>query len=369
MIKESSNQNALRISAMSFLDFIREIRKGEPEVEKAANAMELLGWLCVFGALCSYVSYYFGPFDKSPFNLLVSYRYHALIVLLTPGAIFLFSARGIRREGAPWSKKLGQLAVILLAAVFIGSLFLVFPAGAIPSDGDDISTIHVALIPVLVALFVVPAYLGVRYLGRLPGKDEVYPYDQFESDYISKGTDHEVSMECPTIQHKYKDALFPFGLKGAFALFVCVVAVSIGIALLVGPHLVPFSITVIIFLCLSAVLYNFVSSPFERARSLIASCTGGGKTTLQTFQFRGTWPFFRLMVYGDGVEVRVMFHRFFIPYDKMDDLSSVTWFFSEGLHIESDLLDVPSSITFYGIIMRKALEAVDENARKYGYSI
>lgn len=194
----------------------------------------------------------------------------------------------------------------------------------------------------------------------------------FSHQLSAKGSailgDDEVSMECPTIQHKYKDALFPFGLMGTFALFFNVIAVSIGIVLFVGSHLVPFSITVIIFLCLSAVLYNFVSSPFERARSLIASCTGGGRT-LQTFQFCGTWPFFRLMVYGDGVEVRVMFHRFFIPYDKLDDLSSGTVFFSEGLYIESDLLDVPSSISFYGFRMRKVLEAVDENARKYGYSI
>ena len=181
--------------------------------------------------------------------------------------------------------------------------------------------------------------------------------------------DDEVSMECPTIQHKYKDALFPLGLLGAFALFFNVIAVSIGIVLFVGdPHLVPFSITVIIFLCLSAVLYNFVSSPFERARSLIASCTGGGRT-LQTFQFQGTWPFFRLMVYEDGIEIRVMFHRFFIPYDKMDNLSSETWFLGEGLYIESDLRDVPSSITFCGFRMRKVLKAVDESARKYGYSI
>jgi hypothetical protein len=355
---------------MSYLDFIREIRKGEPEVQKAANAMELLGWLCVFGAMCSYVSYYYAPFDRSPFNLLVSYRYHALIVLLILGAIFLFSARGIRREGAPWSKKLGQLAVILLAAVFIGSLLLVFPADAIPSNGYDISTIHVALIAVLVALFVVPAYWGVRYLERLPGKDEVYSYHRVESEYLSKVTDDEVGSECPTIQHIYQDAIFPYGLIGNFAVFFCVIGISMGMVILVGdPHLTPFFILILILAVLSSIAYNFVSSPFERARSLIASCTGGGKTTLRTFRFRGTWPFFRLMVYGDGVEVRVMFNRFFIPYDKMENLSSETWFFIEGLYIESDLRDVPSSISFYGIIMRKALEAVDENARKYGYSI
>ena len=210
---------------------------------------------------------------------------------------------------------------------------------------------------------------GEPEIKKATNKDDVYPYLQSESDYISKGTDHEVSMECPTIQHKYKDALFPYGLIGTFALFFCIAAVSIGINIFFGePHLRPFFILILILAILSSVAYNFVSSPFERARSLIASCTGGGRT-LQTFQFRGTWPFFRLMVYGDGVEVRVMFHRFFIPYDKMDDLSSVTWFFSEGLYIESDLRDVPSSISFYGIIMRKVLEAVDENARKYGYSI
>lgn len=33
---------------MGYLDFINELRKAEPDVKKAAKAMKIMGWICVF---------------------------------------------------------------------------------------------------------------------------------------------------------------------------------------------------------------------------------------------------------------------------------------------------------------------------------
>ena len=71
------------------------------------------------------------------------------------------------------------------------------------------------------------------------------------------------------------------------------------------------------------------------------------------------------MIYRDGIEVRVMLHRFFIPYDKMDDVPQKIGFFSRGLLIKSDLSDVPSSIRFHGFGLKKILELVNENRNKF----
>ena len=81
--------------------------------------------------------------------------------------------------------------------------------------------------------------------------------------------------------------------------------------------------------------------------------------------FHGTWPFFRLMIYKDGIEIRVMFHRFFIPYNKMDDLPGKIGFFSRGILIKSNLPDVASGIRFQGFGMKKILEVVNENRNNF----
>jgi hypothetical protein len=109
-------------------------------------------------------------------------------------------------------------------------------------------------------------------------------------------------------------------------------------------------------------LYNRKPSSFEQARTVLASYTGGGSLML----FNGSWPFFRLLVYDDGVEVRVMFHRFFIPYDKMEDLPDKIRFFSlGGILFKSDLPGVPSRIRFHGRNSKKILEFVNERRRRF----
>ena len=352
---------ALPVLALSFFDFIRELRKGEPDPKKAAKAVKILGWICVCAGLWNYLMYHIAPFDETPLKLPAINLHLALIIGTSAGALFLFSARGIR-EGAQWGKRLGQLAVILSVVLLVGAMFVLFPRDAIPRGGG-LSLIFAIVIVLFVTQLFAAGYFGIRYLGRLPVKDDIYSDPRCEPEYLSKMRKYEVSIGSPTRHEKYKDSPSPLGILGTFALLIAVPLITL---LIIEKYAGPEKFALVfmptfLLMFLSPVVYNLLPSPFERKRSLIASYTGGGSIYL----FSGTWPFFRLMIYKDGIEIRVMFHRFLIPYDKMADLPPKIGFFSMSLLIKSDLPDVPSNIRYSGFGMKKILEVVKENRKKY----
>ena len=347
---------------MDYLDFIRELRKGGSDPKKAEKAMKILGWICIFGAIWNFVLYYVGPFNKSPFNLPPSYPYLGLISLSLLGTLFLHSARGIK-ERASWGKKSGQLAVVLLIGLLFGFMYFAFSKWEAPFSGDKGSIIFNVFFAVFFAQFMIPAYFGVRYLGRLPVKDSTYDQDGFKYEAISKTSDEEIGRESSLLQTKYKDALLPFGIIGTSVFLI-------GLPLLIifvlekyyGPGLGHYLfMPMFLFIFFGPVVYNYIPSSFQKERSVVASYTGGGSI----LSLGGSWPFFRLMVYDDGVEVRTMFHRYFIPYNKMADISDKIGFFSRGLLIKSDLPGVPSSIRFNGFGMKRIVKMLNEMRTEY----
>jgi hypothetical protein len=129
-----------------------------------------------------------------------------------------------------------------------------------------------------------------------------------------------------------------------------------------GPQAIPALFLLLVLpVFVGPILYNQAASPFEQGRTVVESYTGGGSL----FRMNGSWPFFRLLVYADGVELRVMFHRFFIPYDRMDGLPDKTGFFSNGLLFRSDLPGVPSSIRFYGFRAKGVLALVKDKRERF----
>jgi hypothetical protein len=346
---------------MDFFDFIKELRKGEPDIGKAQKAMKILGWICTVGALWNFIIYFIAPFKESPFNLPPEYPYLALIALLLVGALFFRSSRGIR-EMEPWGKKTGQIAIILLIGVFIGFMFFVFPMKAVPLHDNTFSIVFLLFATVFIAQFALPAYFGVRYLSRLPVKGE-YTGARYQSENISMRLENRISRESAMPQVSYKEALFPFGILGTFAVVLAGPMLFIFIGeKYVRPEFMPFLFgPFFLFIFLGPVLYNNIPSSFQKKRDIVASFIGGGSI----FLFHGSWPFFRLIVYKDGLEVRVMFHRFFIPYEKMEDIPDKVGFFNRGILIKSDLSDVPSGIRFSGFGMKKMVEVVNETRSKY----
>lgn len=346
---------------MDFFDIIKELRKGDPDTEKAGKAMKILGWICVFGAIWNYTFYYLAPFDKTPFKLPPSFPYLALISFLFLGGLFLYSSKAIKKMN-PTGIKAGQLAIILLVVLFVGFMFFMLPTEAFPL-GHQFSIIFVIFFAIFFAQVGVPAYYGVRYLGRLPRQEGNFEENRFKPESVVKVMDEEKSHDNSTSHGKYKDALFPFGILGTFALLITVPLISFfAVEKFVDPKQMAFMfMPIFLFIFFAPVVYNLFPSPFQKQRNPVTSFTGGGSI----FLFNGTWPFFRLIVYNDGLEIRVMFHRFFIPYDKMDDIPEKVGFFNRGILIKSNLPDVPSGIRYQGFGMKRIVEVVTQNRNRF----
>jgi len=342
---------------MDFFDIVKELREGDPDVNKAAKAMKLMGWICVAGAIWNFTIYYIAPFDERPFNLPPNFPYLALISFLFLGGLFLYSSQAIK-EMNPIGIKTGQISIILLVVIFVGFIFLIFPTESFPANEGPFRIIFIIFCAIFFAQFGIPAYYGVRYLGRLPAQNDYFEKIKLKPHSTITVMGNEKSHDDSISPTNYKEALLPFGVFGTFALLIAIPLVSFfAIEKFGDTNQIAFPLMpTFLFIFLAPVAYNFLPSSFEKQRNPIASFTGGGSI----FLFNGTWPFFRLIIYDDGLEIRVMFHRFFIPYDKMEDIPKKIGFFTRGILIKSNLPDVPTGIRYQGFGMKRIVEVITQ---------
>jgi hypothetical protein len=345
---------------MSYFDLIRELRSGETDAAKAAKAMKVLGWISIGVGIWNYVFLVFLLFKEMPISIDPEYPVVALVCGMFLGGLFFLSGRGIAGREL-WGRRLGQLTVALFAAAIVGGSIMMFTRINVPVM-PPVPFMAVFLI-IFLAQFVIPAFYGIRYLGRLPVDENGYERPMSRAEQPTRLSETGIDRKQSTSGYRYKEAPVPFGILGTFFLLIAVpMIIAFAAQRFAGPALST-TLFLAMFLLIFAgpVLYNQVPSGFERARIVAASYTGGGSL----FLFNGSWPFFRLLVYDDGVEIRIIFHRFFIPYDKMDDLPEKVGFFSSGVLFKSDLPDVPSSIRFYGFGSKRILEFLKEKRNRY----
>lgn len=344
---------------MGFIDLIRELRTGAPNPKKAAKTIKFLGWGCLFGGLWNFVLPQTEPFKKTNFHIPASYPYVALIAFLLVGVLLLIAARGIQ-ELEPWGKRVGQAAIILLLTEIALFPLLIMPEFLqFPSTDGTFKIISYAFLTIAIAQFLLPGYFGLKYLNRLPTKEEPISTANYNQEQVTRGLSERMNERTADYNTaRYKDSPLPFGIMGTFPLLIAVLLLLMFVMeKYAGPDSIglifPF---VFLFIFLGPTIFNYLPSPFQKNRRLLGSFTGGGSI----FLFHGSVPFFRLMVYDDALEVRVMFHRFLIPYDRMEDIPNKIGFFSTGILIKSDLPDVPSSIRFGGFGMKKIVRVVNE---------
>lgn len=349
---------------MDFFDILKELRSGEPDIDKAARAMKILGWICVAGAVWNFGFYFLAPLDELPFHLPPGYPYIALLSLLFVGALFFYASKAVKTMN-PAGKQAGQLAIILLIALCVGLFYFMFSDDTFPFPDSAFPMIPIVFFVIFSAQFGLPAYYGIRYLQRLPVKQSRFGEERFGPEIITITLDEKKDRSETAFKTRteYKEALLPFGVFGTFALLITVplclfFAVEKFWVLEKAGFLFMPTILLILF---GPVAYNYLPSRFQKQRRVVASYTGGGSI----FLFNGSWPFFRLMVYDDGLEIRTTLHRFFIPYDKMDDFSEKVGFFSRGLLIKSKLPGVPSGIRYQGFGMKKIVQVVAERRNSF----
>ncbi|KPA13181.1 membrane protein [Candidatus Magnetomorum sp. HK-1] len=340
---------------MDFFDLLKELRSNNPSLTKARKAMKVLGWICIGGAIWNCAIFYIAPFDESPFNLPPSYPFYALFSLLFIGSLFLYSAQAISKS-KPNGKKIGQAAIFLLVAIILGFMYFIFPLSEFPIDEGPFSIIFIIFLVIAFAQFGIPAFYVVRYLGRLTLQDDYLNENGYKSERLVKMKDDSSWNNKSISQLKYKEALIPFGVLGIFALLIAIPLLSFfAIDMFDDPSkMIPNFMATFVFIFFALVAYNFIPSTFQKQRKTIESFTGEGSI----FLFNGTWPFFRLLVYEDGIEIRVMLHRFFVPYDKMEDIPEKVGFFSRGILIKTELPGVPSGIRYQGFGIKKVTEIV-----------
>jgi hypothetical protein len=262
-----------------------------------------------------------------------------------------------------WGKRTGQMAVVLLVGFLLGMMLRVNPPRVIPIHDDFMSLVVGLVLVIVISQFALPAYFGFRYLGRLPVKEEGGSVGRYRSESLSQAATAQISRRGKEPEREYRDSLFPFGVAGTFALLMAIPMLCVmAVFEFARPELILYAVLpAFLFVFCAPVACNYFPSPFQSRRTPLASYTGGGSIYL----FHGSWPFFRLLVYQDDAEVRVMFHRFYIPYEAMAEFPNTVGFFSRGLLIKSDLPGVPSSIRFAGFGMKRMVRTVREARTKH----
>ncbi len=343
---------------MGYLDLIREFRTETPDVQKTARAFKIAGVVCILIGIWNIGGLLMTKPGES-FSIPESYAY----VYLALCVVLCFVAARNIHEQHPLGKRLGKLAVVLAVAGTLGLFVVVIGPLFLKLRGMG----ALAIIPgvfsvVIVAQFVVPAFFFLRYLERLPVIDNPYARDQQLA--TTKRAEEEKSQgeEEPGAE-TYRASPLPFGPFGT-----SVVIVFGAMAIIFGAEYIMGKIAMVIVMGLAFLtilvgpaIYNFVPSPFQKTRQLIDSYICGGSTLFGS----GTVPFFRLLLYRDGLEVRFMLQRYFVPYDRMEEPAEKTGFFSAGLLIKAELPGVPSSILIAGTRMKEMLGKVNELRNAY----
>ena len=153
---------------MGFFDIIQDLRTCEPDVAKAARAQKIIGWFCFLTGAWNFIVMQLMPYERSPFKLPPNFPVLIFVSFSFLGVLFLLSARGILNR-VFWGRRLGQATVVILVAaipLLVEEVFSwsEFPFSSIPS------IIFAIFIVLFTGQVVVPAWFGIRYLGRLPVK-------------------------------------------------------------------------------------------------------------------------------------------------------------------------------------------------------
>ena len=142
---------------------------------------------------------------------------------------------------------------------------------------------------------------------------------------------------------------------------------AIAIISIVGGYYYNLFYWVIIFipfLLLLSGLYSRKSSPFEKQYNIISKYNGVfffTKSKLIPFLTGYHLVYFYLIIYEEGIEIRVLFSCFFIPYEKITDIKLKSKFCSL-ITIKSSLKDVPSVIFLQGV-SKKAFTIINKHMK------
>jgi hypothetical protein len=151
------------------------------------------------------------------------------------------------------------------------------------------------------------------------------------------------------MKREYSDSFFPCGIGASF--IITLLALMLG-GLLLGVFLGPFLeqknfkqgggiilLVTILVIVVGPIFYNKLVSRFERERTPLKIIDHFG--IIQGL--RGA--FIRLLLYEEGFEIRAFYHRYFIPFDKIDSVSIERILLSNRINIKTTIKGAPEFLT------------------------
>jgi hypothetical protein len=148
---------------------------------------------------------------------------------------------------------------------------------------------------------------------------------------------------------EYSDSIIPIGIGASF---VSALVMMLSASAIVGfllrekinfPQLGGvFLLIIFSVLLIGPILYNRKKSRFEQGRSVLNRYDGIGIVQ----GLRGA--LFRLLVYEKGIEIRAFYHRYYIPFNKINRASIEEGYFNNRLNIVTGIDGVPDYIVSSG---------------------
>ena len=337
---------------MSYIDFIKELKNADPGITITVKVLRIIAGIGFVIGIWNYMVPTSKFFEGLPSIMSEDiYREFSFSIIII-AVLLTYSAQAIKNNYTI-GIRIAQASVILFCCMLIllGASFIGFLDGF--GDSNPIKYVSFIFLLIVSLQFLIPAYFGLSYLQKL--------FLKMNSD-LEFGTSQQQSINIRS-DHKeneisdYKDSLFPFGVNITFMITFLpfMVAILLASEFLDEAYTPLIFMTCFLILFFGPIIYNSQDSPFETKRELISSHVLGGSV----FLFSGTWPFFRLLIYKDGIEVRTMYHRFFLPYYK-SEIKEDRKMMRTDILIKSDLLDVPSKIRLYTGKSKKIMKEIDK---------
>jgi len=151
------------------------------------------------------------------------------------------------------------------------------------------------------------------------------------------------------MNREYSDSLFPFGIGASF--IITLLALLLGgslVSIFLEPFLVQkgfeqgggiILLIIILVIVVCPIIYNKRVSCFERQRTPLKIIDHFG--IIQGL--RGA--FIKLLLYEEGLEIRAFYHRYYIPFDKIDSVSIERLLFCKRININTQIKGVPEFLT------------------------
>ena len=144
---------------------------------------------------------------------------------------------------------------------------------------------------------------------------------------------------------RYSDSLFPFGIGTSFTLTLIMLLLSgtfMGFAFQDHININQFGaiplFIIFVVLLVGPMIFIRKQSRFEQDKKVIAAYNGIG--TIQGL--RGVS--FRLRIYERGFELRAFYHRYYIPFQRIDSILIQKGLFINRMDIVSDIDGIPEYI-------------------------